>query len=417
MDVQRQIDFRKRRLRRIALTLAGVAVILATTLGLSRLKPAAPEVDRSTVWVDTVKRGAIDIQVRGLGKLVPEKILWIPAPVEGRVAQVMVLPGMAVKPQTVLLDLTNLEIEQAALDAQWQLKAAEADYHSLKAQLAGQFLDQRATAATAKSDYLQSKLGSERDKQLAEEGLGPRITAQLSEAKAQAAETRNQIAAEQVHELAGSIAAQLAAQQAKIEQLRALYNLKKSQLDSLTVRAGAAGVLQEMPVETGQQVAAGTTLAKIAQPNHLKAQLQIAETQAKDIQLGQHAEIDTHNGIIPGHVNRIDPAVQNGTRTVDVKLDGPLPAGAVPDLSVDGTVEIEHLSDVVYVGRPAFGESGSTISLFKLVEGSKQAVRVKVKLGRASVNTVQILGGLRVGDEVILSDMSRWDGFDRLRLE
>ena len=417
MDIPRQVDLRKRRLRRVAFTLVGVILILATTLGLSHLKPAAPEVDRSTVWIDTVKRGAMDIQVRGLGKLVPEKILWIPAPVEGRVEQKMILPGMAVEPATVLLVLTNPEIEQAALDAQWQLKAAEADYNSLKAQLAGRLLDQRATAATAQSDYLQSKLEAERDRQLAQEGLGPRITAQLSEAKAQAAETRNRIAREQVRELASSIQAQLAAQQAKIEQLRALYNLKKSQLDSLTVRAGAAGVVQEMPVEAGQQVTAGTTLAKIAQPNRLKAQLQIAETQAKDIQLGQRAVIDTHNGIIPGHVIRIDPAVQNGTRTVDVKLDGPLPPGAVPDLSVDGTIEIEHLSNVIYVGRPAFGQSGSTISLFKLIDGGGQAVRVRVKLGRASVNTVEIQGGLAVGDQVILSDMSRWDGFDRVRLE
>jgi len=417
MDIPRKLDLRKRRLRRIGLGVAGIVVILATTLALSRLKPAPPQVDRSTVWIDTVKRGDLDIQVRGLGKLVPEKILWVPAPVEGRVAQEMVLPGMAVQPDTVLLVLTNPEIQQAALDANWQMKAAQADYNSLKAQLASKLLDQRASAATAKSEYLQSKLQAQRDQQLAQLGLGPSLTAQLSDAKEQAAETRNQIAGQQVGELSNSIQAQLAAQKAKIEQLRALDNLKKSQLESLTVRAGAAGVLQELPVEAGQQVTAGTTLAKVAQPNHLKAQLQIAETQAKDIQLNQRAEIDTHNGIIPGHVIRIDPAVQNGTRTVDVKLDGPLPPGAVPDLSVDGTIEIEHLNNVVYVGRPAFGQSDSTVGLFKLTDGGKQAVRVKVRLGLASVNTVQILGGLHVGDQVILSDMSRWDGFDRVRLE
>jgi len=417
MDIPRQVDLRKRRLRRIGYTLAGIALVLAATLGLSRLKPAAPEVDRGTVWIDTVKRGDMDIQVRGLGKLVPEKILWIPAPVEGRVAQLMILPGMAVQQDTVLLKLTSPEIEQAALDAQWQLKASEADYNSLKAQLASKLLDQRSSAATAKSEYFQSKLQAERDQQLADLGLGPSLAAQLSAAKAQAAETRNEIAGQQVGELANSIQAQLAAQKAKIEQLHALYNLKKSQLESLTVRAGAAGVLQELPVEAGQQVTAGTTLAKVAQPNHLKAQLQIAETQAKDIQLNQRAEIDTHNGVIPGHVLRIDPAVQNGTRTVDVKLDGPLPPGAVPDLSVDGTIEIEHLNQVVYVGRPAFGQSDSTVGLFKLVDGGKGAVRLKVKLGLASVNTVQILGGLDVGDQVILSDMSRWDAFDRVRLQ
>ena len=417
MDIPRKLDFRKRRLRRIGLGLAGVAVVLAATLGLAHLKPAAPEVDRSTVWMDTVKRGSMDIQVRGLGKLVPEQILWVPAQVDGRVSQKLVLPGMAVQPDTVLLKLTSPTIEQAALDARWQLKAAEADYNSLKAQLASQLLDQRSSAATAKSEYLQSKLQAQRDQQLADLGLGPNLTAQLSQAKAQAAATRNQISGQQVGELSHSIQAQLAAQKAKIEQLRALYELKKSQLESLTVRAGASGVLQELPVEAGQQVTAGTTLAKVAQPNHLKAQLQIAETQAKDIQLNQQAEIDTHNGVIPGHVIRIDPSVQNGTRTVDVKLDGPLPPGAVPDLSVDGTVEIEHLKDVVYVGRPAFGQSESTVGLFKLTDGGKEAVRLKVKLGLASVNTVQILGGVSVGDQVILSDMSRWDGFDRIRLE
>ena len=417
MDIPRKIDFRKRRLRRVGLALAGVAAILGATVGLSRLKPAAPEVDRSTVWIDTVKRGPMDIQVRGLGKLVPERVLWIPAQVDGRVAQKLALPGMAVKPGTVLLTLTSPTIEQAALDAKWQLKAAEAEYNSLKAQLAGQLLDQRSSAATAKSEYLQSKLQARRDQQLAEQGLGPSLTAQLSEAKAQAAATRNQIAGQQVGELSNSIQAQLAAQKAKIEQLRALYNLKKSQLESLTVRAGATGVLQELPVEAGQQVTAGTTLAKVAQPNHLKAQLQIAETQAKDLQLNQKAEIDTHNGVIPGHVIRIDPSVQNGTRTIDVKLDGPLPPGAVPDLSVDGTIEIEHLDNVVYVGRPAFGQADSTVGLFKLTAAGKEAVRVKVKLGLASVNTVQILSGISVGDEVVLSDMSRWDGFDSIRLE
>ncbi|MEJ2007757.1 MAG: efflux RND transporter periplasmic adaptor subunit [Acidobacteriota bacterium] len=417
MDIQRVGAARKKRIRLILLTVAGVLVVLATTLGLSRLKPAAPEVDRSTVWIDTVKRGAMDIQVRGLGKLVPEKILWVPAQVEGRVAERMVLPGIAVKPDTVLLKLTSPEIEQAALDAEWQLKAAEADYNSLKAQLDSKLLDQRGAAATAKSDYLQAKLQAQRDDELAKYGLGPKITAQLSEAKAQSAQAQDKIASQQVGVLSNSIQAQLVAQKAKIEQLRALYNLKESQLDSLTVRAGAAGVLQELPVEPGQQVTAGTTLAKVAQPNQLKAQLQIAETQAKDIQLNQKAEIDTHNGIIPGHVIRIDPSVQNGTRTVDVKLDGPLPPGAVPDLSVDGTIEIAHLSKVVYVGRPAFGQSDSTVGLFRLVDGGKEAVRVKVKLGMASVNTVQILGGLSVGDQVILSDMSRWDSFDRVQLQ
>lgn len=416
MDIARPIDRRKRRLRRALYVVAGTLALGLAALGLSRLKPAPPSVDRSTVWIDTVKRGAMDIQVRGLGKLVPETNLWIAATTDGRVTDRPILPGTAVRPRTVLLVLSNPQLQQETLDAEWQLKQAQADYNSLKAQLSSQVMNQRAAAAAAKSAYLQAKLQSADDHQLAKLGLGPQITAQLSAAKAEAAKTSDQIASDQVSVLEQSAAAQLAAQQAKIEQLRAMYNLKKSQVDSLTVRAGATGVLEELPVKTGQQVTAGTVLAKVAQPSHLKAQLQIAETQAKDIELGLKATIDTHNGIIPGHVTRIDPAVQNGTRTVDVELDGPLPPGAVPDLSVDGTVEIAHLSDVTYVGRPAFGESDSTISLFKLMDGDHQAVRVRVKVGRASVNAIQILSGLNVGDQVILSDMSRWDRFDRVRL-
>jgi len=328
----------------------------------------------------------------------------------------LVLPGTIVKADTVIMDLSNPEAEQAALDAEWQVKEAEAQYNSLKAQLDSQLLDQKATAATVKSDYLQAKLKAEKDVQMAKAGIGPEITAQLSQANAEALTTRNQIEGDRVAVLSNSIAAQLAAQKAKVEQLRALYDLKRQQLDSLKVRAGISGVLQELPVEVGQQVAPGTMLAKVADPTKLQAELKIAETQAKDLQPFQKAEIDTHNGVIPGHVIRIDPAVLNGTRTVDVKLDGPLPPGAVPELSVDGTIEIEHLDNVLYVGRPAFGQPQSTVSLFKVVNGGKDAVRVQVKLGRTSVNTVEILQGLSVGDEVVLSDMSRWDSFDRIRL-
>jgi HlyD family secretion protein len=356
------------------------------------------------------------IEDRGLGTLVPENILWIPAVTDGRVVN-RLLPGIKVKADTLLVVLRNPQLEQETLDAQWQLKAAQAQYNSLKAQLDSQLLDQKATAATVSSDYRQAELTADKDKQLAEAGLGAELNVKLSQAQAEALATRNNIEGERVQVLANSIAAQLAAQQAKVEQLRALYDLKKSQLDALSVRAGADGVLQEVPVEVGQQVTAGTIVAKVAQPTKLKAQLKIAETQAKDIQIGQKASIDTHNGIIPGTVSRIDPAVQNGTVTVDVALQGPLPQGARPDLSVDGTIEIENLSDVTYVGRPAFGQPDSTVSLFKLVDGGKEAVRVQVKLGKSSVNTIQILGGLNVGNEVILSDMSRWDNFDRVRLD
>jgi multidrug efflux pump subunit AcrA (membrane-fusion protein) len=316
-----------------------------------------------------------------------------------------------------MLGLANPELRQSALDAEWQVKAAEAQYNSLRAQLDSQLLDQRATAATVQSDYREAELQAETDEKLAKLGLGSELKVDISKVKAEALNTRAEIERNRVEVSAKSVEAQLAAQQARVEQLRALYALKRSQLESLRVRAGAEGVLQENPVEVGQQVTAGTILAKVAQPSRLKAQLKIAETQAKDIMIGQPASIDTHNGVIPGHVVRIDPASQNGTRTVDVKLDGPLPKGAVPELSVDGTIELEHLDDVLYVGRPAFGEPNSTISLFRLEDGGKTAARVRVKVGRTSVNTIEIQGGLNLGDEVILSDMSRWDSFDRVRLD
>ena len=418
MDIPRKSAARKKRIRLIIYVAFGLIAVASITWGISRLKPAAPSVDSGTVWRDTVKRGPMDLQVRGLGTLVPEENSQqaVPAVVQGRVVRRLVLPGTIVKADTVIMDLSNPEAEQAALDAEWQVKAAEAQYNSLKAQLDSQLLDQKATAATVKSDYLQAKLKAEKDVQMAKAGIGPEITAQLSQANAEALTTRNQIEGDRVAVLSNSIAAQLAAQKAKVEQLRALYDLKRQQLDSLKVRAGISGVLQELPVEVGQQVAPGTMLAKVADPTKLQAELKIAETQAKDLQPFQKAEIDTHNGVIPGHVIRIDPAVLNGTRTVDVKLDGPLPPGAVPELSVDGTIEIEHLDNVLYVGRPAFGQAQSTVSLFKVVNGGKDAVRVQVKLGRTSVNTVEILQGLSVGDEVVLSDMSRWDSFDRIRL-
>jgi HlyD family secretion protein len=416
MDIPRESDARKRRVRRIILLSLGVVAVLLITLGLSRLGPAAPTVERATIWPDTVKRGPMVRDVHGLGTLVPEDILWIPAVTDGRVKH-RLLPGVAVKPDTILLELTNPELEQAALDAEWQLKQALADGNSLKAQLDSKLLDQRVTAATVQSDFQQARLTSEKDDALVKLGLQSELNAKLSSAKAVALATQDKIEDERVQVLGDSNAAQLAAQQAKIGQLRALLELKRSQLDSLRVRAGVEGVLQEVPVEVGQSVVAGTILAKVAQPTHLKAQLKIAETQAKDVQLGQKATIDTHNGVIAGHVVRIDPSVLEGTRTVDVTLDDPLPPGAVPDLSVDGTITLERLSDVLYVGRPTLGQPNSKISLFKLVEGGKEAVRVPVTLGRASVSTIEIVDGLQVGDEVILSDMSRWDAFDKIRLE
>lgn len=417
MDIPRKSAARQRRIRLAIYISLGVIAVPLITWGLSRLKPAAPEVDGGTVWRDTVKRGPMDLQERGIGTLVPYDIQYVPAITNGRVAKRLALAGTMVKSDTVLFVLSNPDLEQQTLNADWAVKQAESDYNSLKQQLQNQLYDQRAVAATAKSDYLQSKLQADRDDQMAKLGLGPQLTADLSKAKEESDTVKSQIEADKVGVLQDSIKAQLVSAEAKIEQLKASYQLQKNQLDSLQVRAGINGVLEELDVEVGQQVTPGTLLAKVADPNKLKAELKIAETQAKDIQIGQSAEIDTHNGIVPGHVIRIDPSVQNGTRTVDVQLDAAPPPGAVPDLSVDGTIEIQHLDNVLYVGRPAFGQEDSTIQLFKVNPDGKEAVHVPVKLGRISVTEVEILKGLNVGDTVILSDMQRWDGFDRIRLD
>jgi HlyD family secretion protein len=417
MDIPRKSAARQRRIRLIIYIALGCIAVPLITWGLSRLKPAAPEVDGGTVWRDTVKRGPMDLQERGIGTLVPYDIQYVPAITNGRVAKRLALAGTMVKSDTVLFVLSNPDLEQQTLNADWAVKQAESDYNSLKEQLQNQLYDQRAVAATAKSDYLQSKLQAERDAEMARLGLGPQLTADLSKAKADSDTVRSQIEADKVGVLEDSIKAQLVSAEAKIEQLKANYQLQKNQLDSLQVRAGINGVLEELDVEVGQEVTPGTLLAKVADPNKLKAELKIAETQAKDIQIGQTAEIDTHNGVVPGHVIRIDPSVQNGTRTVDVQLDAPPPPGAVPDLSVDGTIEIQHLDNVLYVGRPAFGQEDSTIQLFKVSPDGKEAIHVPVKLGRISVTEVEILKGLNVGDTVILSDMQRWDGFDRIRLD
>jgi HlyD family secretion protein len=417
MDIPREDAIRKRRIRRIIYILAGLVAIGSVTLGVSRLKPAAPSVDKATVWVDTVKRGPMLLEVRGLGSLVPEEILVIPAPTDGRVARRLLLPGSPVTADTVIMELTTPEQEQTPLDAEWQLKAAEAQYNSTKAQLASTLLDQKAQAATVQSDYTEAQLNADRDVELAKRGLGSELNAKVTRAKAESFATRNDIEKQRLTVSAASAKAQLEEQQAKVEQLRALYELKKAQLASLRVRAGAEGVLQELSVEVGQRVAAGTPLAKVVQPTRLKAQLKIPETQAKDVLIGQQAAVDTRNGIIPGHVMRVDPSVVEGSVTVDVKLDAPLPQGARPDLSVEGTIEIENLADVIYVGRPAFGQSNSTVGIFRLDEAGNAASRTQVRLGRASVNSVEILSGLQPGDKVILSDMSQWDAFNRIRLD
>jgi HlyD family secretion protein len=394
-----------------------LAAVGVTTKVLGGLKPAAPSVDRAQVWMDAVKRGPMLRQVRGLGTLVPiDGGLVIPAETDGRVEQRLALPGTIVTPSTVLLVMTNPELEQATIDAEWKVKAAEAELNNLKVKLESDRLTQQAAAATVETDSHTARLEADRDAELSRFGLTADIQAKKSAATAQDLENRNQIEKKRLDIGLEAIKAQLAVQQATVEQLRALWELKKSQIAALRVKAGVSGVLQQVPVDVGQRVTAGAILAKVVQPEKLKAELKIPETQAKDVAIGQVASIDTRNGIIDGHVSRIDPAAVNGTVTVDVKLEGALPLGARPDLSVDGTIEIERLTDVLYVGRPTFGQPNSQISLFKLDPDGKGATRVQVKLGRSSVNTIEILEGLRIGDQVILSDMSAWDAHDRIRL-
>jgi len=354
-----------------------------------------------------------------LGTLVPMEgsIQFLPAVTEGRVDKILQLPGAQVKADTILLELSNPQLTQEALDSSWKLKAAEADYKNLQVGLASQVLAQKSLSAQAQSEFSQAKMQSDIDTELAKLGVISELSHKVSSQKAEELATRNDIEKQRLSNSSEVLIAQLQAKQAEVEEFRALAELKKSQLDRLRVRAGIDGVLQEQTLKIGQFVTPGTTLAKVVQPQRLKAELKIAETQAKDIQLQQPASVDTHNGVIPGHVVRIDPSVVNGTVTVDVALDSALPQGARPDLSVDGTIDLEKMQNVLYVGRPAFGQEQSTVGMFRLEPDGNNAARSQVKLGRSSVNTVEILQGLKEGDQVILSDMSRWDNFDRIRLE
>ncbi len=417
MDIARPELKRRKKIRRYIYAGVAVVAVVLVTAALARLKPAAPSVDKSTIWTDTVKRGPMLREVRGLGTLVPETIQVVPAMSAGRVEKRFVLPGTAVKASTVVLVLSNPQLQQEALDAEYQLKGAQAVYEQTKATLQNQLMDKRTSAASISSQFRTAQMTKDYYEQLGKLGLKSELDVKTEEVQAEELEKENKLAQEEVETFQNSIPAQLAVQQANVDQKQALYNLKKSQLDNLNVRSGIDGVLQELDVDVGQQVTEGAVLAKVAQPTQLKASLQIAETQAKDIALGQKASIDTHNGIIPGHVMRIDPAVVNGTRTVDVKLDGALPPGAVPDLSVEGTILIQRLADVLYVGRPVHGDPDTTVGLFKLTDGGNEAERVPVALGRASVNTIEILKGLHVGDQVILSDMSSYDNDDRVELK
>lgn len=419
MDIARPDISRKRRIHRIIAGGVALVVIVLVSVGLSRLKPAAPTVDQATVWIETVKRGDVPRQVRGLGVLVPEDIRWIPAVTQGRIERIVVRPGAIVTPDTVLMELSNPTLMQAALDAQQQLKAAEANLESLKVTVQNNLLSQQAMAAGVQADYNQAKLQAEADAELGRQGLQPDITVKISKMKADQLALRNEVEQKRLAQMQASVQAQLGAQVATVEQLRSGLKLRQSEVAQLKVRAGMPGVLQILGerIEEGAQVGPGTNLARVADPTRLKAELKVPETQAKDILIGQSVTVDTRNSLIPGKVSRIDPAVVQGSVTVDVALEGDLPKEARPDLGVDGTIMLELLKNVLYVGRPTYGQEQSKVMLFKLESDGVTAVHVPVTLGRTSVTVVEIKNGLKEGDKVILSDMSQYDTFDRVRLK
>jgi RND family efflux transporter MFP subunit len=422
MDIARpDLKRKKKRQLVVGVVVAGL-VLSALAFAVSRLKPAAPTVDGSTVWPDTVKRSNMIRQVRGsTGSLVPreDSIELIPAQTDATVVTIRALPGTVVTPDTVVMDLSDPQLEQQLLSSQSALKGAQADYKSLNATLQSTLMDKKIAAAQVNASYTTDLRQAQTDEELYKLGV---VSGQVSSASKNTADqltAQKKLSEEQLDVNAKAIEVQLASAGTKVEQAKAQLDLYQKQSEELHVRAGISGVLAQLPVplQVGQHVTAGTSVAKVIQLDKLKAALQIAETQARDIQIGQAASIDTHNGIIPGHVSRIDPSVLNGTVTVDVALDGPLPPGARPDLSVDGTIDLEHLNDVLNVGRPALGNENSTLSLFKVDPDGKGAVRVPVKVGRASVNSIQVIEGLKEGDTVILSDMSREDTVDHIRLD
>jgi len=422
MDIARP-DIKRKKQRQMVVWVAVAIVVLAGAgYAVSRLKPAAPQVDASAVWPDTVKRGDFTRQVRGsTGTLVPreDSIELIPAQTEATVVRIRVLPGAMVTPNTVLMDLADPQLEQKLLDARLAVQAAEADFKSQQAQLQSTLMDKKILAAQVNANFAQDQLQAQTDEQLLKLGVISGVTANKSRSTADQLQAQHKLSLQQLDLNENNIKVQLASAQAKIDQAKALLGLYQKQSEALQVKSTISGTLAPLaqPVQVGQHVTAGTSVAEVIQRDKLKAALQIAETQARDIQIGLHADIDTHNGVIPGHVTRIDPSVVNGTRTVDVDLDGPLPPGAVPQLSVEGVIDLEHLHDVLYVGRPALGNENSTLSLFKEDPDHKGATRVQVKVGRASVQYIQVLDGLKAGDTVILSDMSRYDNVDRIRLE
>jgi len=420
MDIPRANAARQRRRKRLIYASSALILLAVITIGLSRLEPAAPSVDKAQIWMDTVQRGDLPLKVRGNGTLVPETIVWVPTISAGRVEKICVLPGAAVKADTILIELANPEVEQAAFDAEWQLKGAESELSNLKVQLQTQRLNLQASVASVNAGYNSATLDLEVNEELAKSGLIPQLTLRQSRAKAEELAKLLEIEQQRLNISAEAAESQLAVQTARVEQLRALLQLRRNQVESLKIAAGIEGVLQKLgdasTLQVGQQLPAGANVARVANPARLKAEIKIYETQAKDVMLGQRAQIDTRNGVVPGAVIRIDPAVQNGTVLVDVALEGPLPRGARPDLSVEGIIELDLLQDVIHVGKPVHGSADSSVGLFKVAANGRTADRVQVKLGRSSVSTIEILNGLEVGDQVILSDMTQWDAYDRIRL-
>jgi HlyD family secretion protein len=420
VDIARPDIARKKRRQRVFIVVAGVAALTVVSVALSHLQPAAPTVDKASIWMDTVKRGSMLREVRGNGILVPEEIRWVTATSGGRIERIPLLPGVTVTADTVLLELSNPELKQAAFDADSALQSASAQLDKLVIQLKSDRLAQESVIANLKSELTLAQIEAEADEKLRQDGLVPELIAKRSRAKAEELKARHELEGKRLLIADESASVQLSAQTNDLVNLRRQLELKQQQVEALKVRAGVNGVLQrlgdEQPLRIGQQLSTGATVARVADPSRLKAEIKIAETQAKDVQHGQPALIDTRNGMISGHVVRIDPAVQNGTVTVDVTLDAALPRGARPDLSVDGTITLERLEDVLYVGRPVNGQPESKISLFKVTNGGREAIRVPVQMGRSSVSTVEIREGLQIGDQLILSDMSQWDAHDRIKL-
>ena len=416
VDIARSSDVIKKKKIRRALYGAGFLVIIVLiTVGVSKLKPAAPSVDRATVWIDTVKRGPMLRQVRGSGTLVPEEIRWIPATTQGRVERIILRPGATVTPNTVILELSNPDLQQAVKDAELAFQSAQAAYLNRKTDLESQLLAQQSDLAGVEALYKNATMTLQANEKLWEDKLISEIQLKQSRSATDELKNRLTIGQKRLDMQANGIKSQIAPQEADVAQRRAAYELQMRRLDDLKVKAGMSGVLQEVPVERGAQVAPGANLARVADPSNLKAELRIAETQTKDIRIGQYAEVDTRNGVVKGHVARIDPKSTGGTVGVDVILEGALPSGSRPDLSVDGTIQLERLDNVIYVGRPAFGQENSTVQLFKLTKDG-EALRAPVKLGRSSVDKIEIIEGLQPGDQVILSDMSAQDSFDRIRI-